>query len=411
MRVVHITASAKGGAGIATYRLHDALLKLGVSSAYISLNKTVDYKGQEIFDELLTYKKPSITNRILQKLNRLFNPSEEDTLGAEFQNIKDQLNCEIATLPFSKIRLEEHPLIQQADIVHLHWVSDILDYRRFFDTINKPIVWTLHDMNPFMGIFHYKMDEEQNPLVRELNDKIMDIKKLAISHVARAALVTPSQWLLKSAKNSGVFNHFSIHRSIANGIDTNLFGDSERTAARRDLNLDPAEKVLLYTAVQLEVERKGARLLKQALEKVDCELTLLTLGKGSLEISNKKVKIIPLGYISNPREIANCYVASDVFLLPSLEDNLPNTMLESFAAGTAVISFSTGGMKEHIQTGINGILVSETNSEALATTINDFCQDKYVFNSDKIKVYANKHFNLESQAKKYLDLYRDLLTQ
>ncbi len=272
-------------------------------------------------------------------------------------------------------------------------------------------MWTFHDMNPFMGLFHYQLDEGKNPHASELDNKLKRIKEEAIKQIGNAAVVTPSQWLLKSAKESGVFNHFELHRSIANGIDTKQFDTTDRTAARRGLDLDPSEKVLLYTAAQLEVERKGARLLQQALEKVNCGLTLLTLGKGSLEISNKKVKIIPLGYMSNPREIANCYAAADVFLLPSLEDNLPNTMLESFAAGTPVISFSTGGMKEHIQTGINGILVSEMNSGALAKAITDFCDDRYSFDINTIKEYANKHFNLESQAKKYLDLYRDLLTQ
>ncbi|NND62534.1 MAG: glycosyltransferase [Flavobacteriaceae bacterium] len=409
MKVVHVTTSSKGGAGIAAYRLHTALLKIGVSSAYVSLNKTEDFKGREVNDEILSYKRPTVINKILRKFNKVFNPSEADKIDAGFRAIKDQLHCEIATLPFSRIPLEDHPLIKQADIVHLHWVANILDYRRFFSEVDKPIVWTLHDMNPFMGLFHYKLDEQQNPIARDLNDKIKDIKKQAIRQIAKGAVVTPSRWLLQSAIESGSFQHFNIHRSIANGIDTALYSETDRTTARIVLDLNPSEKVLLFTAARLEVERKGMGLLKQALEKIDRELTILTMGKGTLEISNKKVKIIPLGYRSNPLEIANCYAAADVFLLPSLEDNLPNTMLESFAAGTAVISFSVGGMKEHIQTGSNGILVSEINSETLAKTITEICDEKYVFDTDRIKAYAQEHFNRESQANKYLNLYRDLL--
>ncbi len=132
MKVVHVTTSSKGGAGIAAFRLHEALRELGVSSAFISLNKTVDFEGREINDKMLAYRKLTITNRILRRLKSVLFPTEVDRLHAVFRDIKDQLNCEIATLPFSNITLEEHPLIQQADIIHLHWVSDILDYRSVF---------------------------------------------------------------------------------------------------------------------------------------------------------------------------------------------------------------------------------------------------------------------------------------
>ncbi|NNM08997.1 MAG: glycosyltransferase [Flavobacteriaceae bacterium] len=411
MKIVHITTSSHGGAGIAAFRLHEALRKLGISSAYISLTRTVDFEGMEIEDSILSYTKPSFLTRILRKLRSMLFPSEADKLTSKLQRIQGDLNCEIATLPFSKIPLEAHPLVKQADIVHLHWVSEILDYQRFFSGIKQPIVWTLHDMNPFKGIFHYQLDEERNKSARELDESVKLIKRNAIAGIRQGALITPSQWLLDLAKASTVFNHFAFQKTIANGINVKLYAEAERDVARQKLGLTISETVLLFTAALLNIERKGMQLMQEALENINCEITLLTLGKGSLQISNNNVKIIPLGYMTDQAEIANCYAAADVFLLPSLEDNLPNTMLESFSAGRPVIAFNTGGMKEHIQTAKNGILVPEMNSKALTKAIIEFCEDKYTFEADMIKAYANEHFNLEIQANKYLDLYRDLLTQ
>ncbi|MDR2993391.1 MAG: hypothetical protein LBV11_06090, partial [Bacillus cereus] len=67
---------------------------------------------------------------------------------------------EIASIPFSSYRLENHPLIKEADIIHLHWIADnFLNYPTFFKNIKQPIVWTLHDINPFRGIFHFDGDK------------------------------------------------------------------------------------------------------------------------------------------------------------------------------------------------------------------------------------------------------------
>ncbi len=410
MKIVQVTTSPKGGAGIAAFRLHNALRDTGVSSAYVSNTLTMDFDGRQIDDPMFRYEKPSIANRFIAKLKSMASPSELEKFNSKLRSLEPGMKFEVISSPFSRLQLETHPLIREADIVHLHWVGNILNFPSFFNALHKPIVWTLHDMNPFSGLFHYEADELQNSSVASLDAEAREIKQKAIGQVDKGAVISPSGWLLEKAVKSKVFDSFGIQETIPNSIDTGLFGSIDKESARKELNIDTSGKVLLFTAAQLDIHRKGFDLLSEALENITSELTVLTMGKGSLSVTNKNVKIIPLGYKTQEQEIANCYAAADAFVLPSREDNLPNTMLEAFAAGTPVIAFETGGMKEHIRTGVNGILVGKPEAKSLAEGINDLLNGKYEFDSSEIRSYAREMFRAEKQAGSYLRVYNRLLT-
>lgn len=165
----------------------------------------------------------------------------------------------------------------------------------------------------------------------------------------------------------------------------------------------------MFISNALEIERKGFKEAKQALENIREPITLLTIGKGEIMIENPYVKVKSLGFIRDNDKISAAYRAADVLLLPSLEDNLPNTMLEAFANGTPVISFKVGGMVEHIETRVNGMLVNEINSEALKQTIIEFFNKKDSFDFKQIRTYADQKFSNISQASKYIMLYNQLL--
>ena len=169
------------------------------------------------------------------------------------------------------------------------------------------------------------------------------------------------------------------------------------------------ENVILFVSNALEIERKGFKEAKQALENIKEPITLLTIGKGEIRIENPYVKVRSLGFINDTEKITAAYRAADVLLLPSLEDNLPNTMLEAFANGTPVVSFKVGGMEEHIETRVNGMLVNEINSEALKQTIIEFFNIKDSFDSRQIRSYADDNFSYQNQASKYIMLYNQLL--
>jgi glycosyltransferase involved in cell wall biosynthesis len=409
MKVVQVTTSSKGGAGIAALRLHRALRQQGVRSAYISRDRAINFDDKEIEDPFFRYRKASAFKKVLRKLRAIFNPSQEQKFKQALAGLESGMRYEIITLPFSSFNLETHPLIVEADLVNLHWVGQILDYRRFFTTDKKPIVWTLHDMNPFMGIFHYRGDEAQNSMAKSLNDEVAGIKRKAVEKIKKGAIVSPSNWLLKAANDSGVFDHFLESKCIPNGIDLDIFNSLNNKTVRDRFSISENENVLLFNSATLDNPRKGMDLMLEAFEKLSIPITLLMLGKGNVETSNKAVKIIPLGFMDNADEISACYAASDALLLPSREDNLPNTMLEAFATGTPVISFATGGMKEHITYGANGVLAGEISGAALAKAIEDLFTNVENYDPKKIRNYAEENFSLNKQAKAYTKVYNHLL--
>lgn len=152
MKILHITTKSKGGAGIAALRLHHALVQSGISSAYLSTDLTINYNNNSIQDSFFNYKKPSFSKKLLLKIQMLLFPSAFQKAKKHLSDLEEQLHYEMLSLPYSKNDLNKHKLVQEADIINLHWVGGILDYDSFFSINNKPIVWTLHDMNPFFGI-------------------------------------------------------------------------------------------------------------------------------------------------------------------------------------------------------------------------------------------------------------------
>jgi len=408
MRVVHINTSASGGAGIAARRLVQAQLKNGVLAAFLSRSLTIDFDGDEWNDPFFEYTKPSFTDKLARKIGLIKVPvTALDTATKQFNKLEKNLHYESASLPHSRYRLEEHPLVQQADVIHLHWVGQILDYPSFFENCNKPIVWTLHDMNPFMGLFHYKQDFVDNQAyAKALDEQFIDIKKKAYAAITKGAIVSPSKWLLQEAQNSGVLGSFDIFRTIPNCIDTMVFTPKNKQKLRAKLGIETNANVFLFSANALAVPRKGASLLTEALNNLDVEVTILTQGKGVLETGNPKVKIIPLGHSNEVATIIENYSIADAFLLPSLEDNLPNTMLEAMACGLPVIGFATGGIKEHILENRNGKLVTPTTAAQLAIAIERFCVSKAIYVKKTICGYASDTFGERKTVAAYNEVYR-----
>ncbi|HPF12321.1 MAG TPA: glycosyltransferase [Flavobacteriaceae bacterium] len=405
MKVVHLTTSSRGGAGIAALRLHEALREVGVVSAFVSTDCTINFEGEKISDSFFEYRRTSFWKRLLRKISS----AQKDRLQNRWEQLKPHLTYEIANLPFSRYAMEEHPLVQQANLVHLHWVGRLVDYPTFFQKLEKPLVWTLHDMNPFLGLFHYKTDLQRNPQAEELDMKIRTLKKEALQTIGKGTIVSPSQWLLNAAKESEVFQKFDAFYCIPNSLGITPW-KAERQKVRERLNLTEDTHAILFTAGSLDNPRKGMDILLVALEKLTTPVTLLTLGKGTVSCFNTHVKVIPLGFIDSQEALAETYAAADVFVLPSREDNFPNTLLEALSVGTPVISFQTGGMCEVIEPGFNGDLIEEMNPEALAKAIERFFQNKQIMNRQAIRETAQQKFQYINQIAAYREAYQQLIT-
>ncbi len=257
-KVVHISTSRSGGAGRAAYRIHEALLRNGVDSSFLTIEDLGENcsKNFSYYNELpatlikppgfIERQKNRIRFRIKKHLHivikskkdkerdeKIKRREERGVAFNQFSAISNSLNCETAGLPFSSYDILQNPIVKQADIIHLHWLANMLDYPSFFKNNKKPVVWTLHDMNPFQGLFHYQEDQVRNrELANGLDEKVSSIKQRSIKKSkVKMRIVTPSSWLLKEVENSKVFKNIKSC-SIANPFDCSLIGLKDKKELR-----------------------------------------------------------------------------------------------------------------------------------------------------------------------------------
>ncbi|MBS1737221.1 MAG: glycosyltransferase [Bacteroidetes bacterium] len=404
MRIIHITSYKNGGAGRAAWRIHEALLKINIDSVFISIdeiknNLSGQIKNQNAFQHKLAWHLKHHFNIDLGRRRKIIN---------QFNKLRN-LNCEIATIPVSDSTLNFKSInaIADADIVHLHWVAQYFDFAFFLQANRKPVVWTLHDMNPFSGLFHYQADRDRNlDTAGKLDWQVNKFKARIIKHCkSTLSVITPSHWLATEARKSKVFtkNNISV---IPYPINFNEFKPGNKTLLRKKYGIDINAKVLLGVADSTFNYRKGFDLLIEAVKDIKDVKIILIGWKEDIDSQNER--IIYTGRIEDNHLLSEYYSLANAVLIPSREDNLPNVMIEAMASGTPVISFKVGGMLEHVKNFETGILAEEINSIALGNAISLFFQNQDKFYPETLRKYAEQHFNEELIAQKYCEIYQSL---
>jgi glycosyltransferase involved in cell wall biosynthesis len=401
LKVVHISTSDSGGAGKAAFRLHRGLQKEGVLSSFLTLNKTT------VRDEtVVNFKNPKPS--FFQKVwNRFFKTSTVIKNQHKLSGLKGQ--HEGFSFPKSDYKLHEHPLVKEAVIIHLHWVAGFADYPSLFRHVKKPIVWTLHDMNPFQGGFHYTEDEVRNKSIfGGIDEQVRKLKKISLQNTSIKKIVSPSKWMEGEAMNSDLLGKFS-NTQIFNGVDGTVFKIQDQKEARIQLNLLLEDVIVIFASENVNNRRKNFEMLVKAfklLNNAHLDVTLVAIGA----IPEERIENIHyVGSIKNELDMARLYAAADVFVLPSREDNLPNVMLESLLCGTPLIGTPVGGIKEVLHNGVNGYLSKDVSVKALYEAIQLFLDTRRKFNRNAIRKEAMKLFDIQSQAEKYISLYESVL--
>jgi glycosyltransferase involved in cell wall biosynthesis len=288
----------------------------------------------------------------------------------------------------------------------------------------------LHDLWPFTGGCHYpagcdgyKSDCYKCPQIKDNTKRLpFHILKLKKKYLRQnLTFVTPSKWLKTVAEKSTLLKNCRIEH-IPNSLEVDIFNARSKNSAKESLFLKTQGVNLLFGCQGHYEKRKGISYLVNALEiclqdkrfqnlAKENKVNILTFGNPSKEIKKLRINTISLGYVYSDNHIADIYSVADVFILPSLEDNLPNTMIESLACSTPVIAFNTGGIPEVVIHGKSGFLVELKNEEELAKQIMTL-----VFNGDlrrEMGKYGRKmienEYNLEVQAKRYYDLFKELI--
>jgi glycosyltransferase involved in cell wall biosynthesis len=354
-----------GGAGIACGRLAEALRKAGHQVSYLVQEKS----GNDSSIELTNTPWRKALNWIRFILERLAYLPYEKNKEVRFLFNPGKFGQD----------LSQHPLIQQADIIHLHWVNfgmlSIQNIKQLLAT-GKPVYWTLHDMWAFTGGCHHSgeclnfqascgncQEFLKNPAANDLSNQVWNEKFKAFQQ-PNLHIITCSDWLKERAASSSILKNQPI-QSIPNAIDTSFFKPADKQSAKRILGLDPSKKYILFVAMRVNAPKKGFSYLEKALKGLDSSTTELIVVGNAQDLPELQLKAHIMGHISSPEKMIQIYQAADVFVTPSLEENLPNTLMEALACGTPCVGFAIGGIPEMIDHQVNGYVAEYLSAEDL----------------------------------------------
>jgi glycosyltransferase involved in cell wall biosynthesis len=248
-------------------------------------------------------------------------------------------------------------------------------------------VWVLHDMHPLTGGCHFAgscheferacggCPQLRNPGADDLSAETLALKASLLERLT-VHVVAPSRWLTEQARRSRVMRGARSLRTIAYGLDTAVLRPLERRGAKLRLGIDPQRKVVCFGADSCANPRKGAAQLAAAWRQLGAERPLLlAFGGGQLPEALRGSELRELGYLRTAEEKAAAYSAADVFVLPSLEDNLPQTGLEAMACGTPVVAFAAGGVPDFVRHERTGLLAPTGDVAALASALTRMLED------------------------------------
>jgi len=383
MKVVHVVnLDILGGAAKAAFALNKALVNIGVDS------------------KLLVQQKFSSDNNVFSISDNLLN-----NLKTNSRIFFDTIQMKILTrtkkgrFSFGNIGtdISNKKSIQSADIIHLHWINQgylSLSSLSKLARLNKPVFWTLHDMCGFTGGCHYNsgcmnyLNSCGNcpylifPSGIDSSNKIF-MKKIELYRQLNATFITCSEWLAKIAQKAPLLKGKTV-LPIHNTLDINIYKPLNRENIREKYNLSEDKFLILFVSLSIKDERKGFSYLKNSLFHLlnqypflSSKLEILILGKSAGDLfKDLPLKITQIGRVKEDRTIADYYNSADVFLAPSLEDNLPNTVLESLSCGTPVVAFNIGGIPEMVDHLKNGYLAQEKSVFDFSNGIHWLFQNK-----------------------------------
>lgn len=308
------------------------------------------------------------------------------------------------------------------DIIHLHWINEGFIAKDFFEFVNNwniPIVVTMHDSWYFTGGCHitYDCEKYQNickncPQVKF--DSIFNFAKRQFELKERLFtknnfnFVAPSNWLKENAEKSTILKNSKIV-NIPNPIDTNLFAAHEKAVAKVKLDLPINKRYILFGSSSFD-ENKGYSLFLKALENIKLSDDVEFLFFGSEFKHNVKFRYTNMGYIDNEERLSYVYAAADFTIVPSLQENLSNVIMESLASKTPVIAFNVGGNCDMIKNKFNGFLIEDISSDSLRRTIEEALQvGNKEFMDNNARQYVVENFDYKVIGQKYLNLYKEIL--
>ena len=409
MRVLIVNTSERtGGAAVAANRLMMALNNNGVKAKMLVRDKESDS-----LTVVGLPKSPMLNWHFLWERLVIF-------FHCRFSR-KHLFEIDLANSGSDITKLRE---FQEADVIHLHWINQgmlsLSGIRKILKS-GKPVVWTMHDIWPATAICHLTLNCRNftthchNCRLLPGKDSSSDLstsvwrKKEKMLEDSSIYFVTCSHWLEQEAKASALLRGQKIV-SIPNPIDTHIYRSGDKQAARKNLGLPEDKRLILFVSQRVTNKNKGMDYLIDACRQLkDYELVILG-GHAEEVVDQLPLKAHPLGYVNDERRIVEIYQAVDVFVLPSLSENLPNTIMEAMACGVPCVGFKVGGIPEEIDHKRNGYVAEYRDSDDLARGIRWILSeaDYDQLSQEAVRKVAHR-YSQQSVAISYLDVYHQAM--
>lgn len=365
--------------------------------------------------EMLVQKKFSDNDNILEFENRTLDYDE-----LLCQNYPSKSKVLFSSSIKNNLKLVEYINKSDASIVNLHWIASSFLSTEDLARIEKPIIWTLHDMWAFTGGCHIDeycglFEDSCSRCMVLKSDKSHDLSSInfnrkmeVYTQVKDMYIVGASSWISRCAQKSTLLkNHKTIN--IPNPIDVEIFKPYEKEQIKADLGIDTDKKIILFGAMSATSDpNKGYGYLLRALESLDSQKYIFMVFGNQDHIAD--LNVISLGHIDSDEKLSKFYSCADVMVVPSLQENLSNTIMESLSCGTPVVAFDIGGNADMIDHKLSGYLAKAFELEDLARGIEWVLEDS---DAKELSRYARKKvldtFSYDVVVSKYIDLYRKIV--
>ncbi|WP_233706645.1 glycosyltransferase [Helicobacter marmotae] len=416
---MHIVTQDNGGAGRACVRLHKALLNAGVDSIILTQNKTTDLASiQQIAKSKLQKAFAKIRPFISQLPLQIYPKRQKDIFSP---------NLPIFT-PTNRALLKTIEKLKP-DVVHLHWIENGFFSIKDLAYIKAPLLWSLHDANPYTGGCHYvaaacigvgthckSCPLLQSKFTYDVSFWTFRRKQKTYNKLNNLTINGLSHWIATCAKQSALLGNKPII-NLPNPIDTRIYRPLNKHFARECLQIAQNKRLICFGAIgATQLPRKGFSALSNALKalnpalKAKCELLIFGASAPS-EDESLDMPTHYLGTLSDDTTLALVYSASDVFIMPSFVESFGQTALESLSCGTPVVCFETSGLKDIITHRTNGYLArcfeSSDLKNGIEWVLNQSAQE-YAALSLNARKSAVAKFDTQVIAPAYIDIYRQL---
>ncbi len=416
-KVAHLQSTNVGGAFIATQRLHQSLWNekqknTSNISSYLFLKKAYSH--------------------IAMNLPYTYNVAGKypDDLYIEFGNMRGNQYKGNTMFGgnYPSLNFDEVAFLRSFDVINLHWTNAMLSVESiaFLSHTDLPLVLTAHDKNILSGgchCFHgcekWQKDCKDCPQLKNTYDdfpaKILKFKK-KYWNTENMTIVALNPNLVETYKKSPVLKNARIE-TIYNSIDTEFFtpvSEEEKKSIRAKLELPQDKTILMYSADYISTIKGYKECIEtlRILQNKDA-FHLIVLGNVA-NITDIPISHSYFGHVA-PHEMKRFYNAADIVIVPSLEETLPNVMLESLACGTPLVAFTgVGGCEHFVKNDITGYTVPMGNTTRLAQVIEKIAKlppEKYYAMSKACRDCAVKYFTPQMQAQKYNKLYKSVIAE